>query len=164
MPKYKTLDTMEGARCLPSIKSIFFKPLEDDSYFVEPWENREMADCADFQLGTGENGAHEVFVFVEDEELISFLKDSDKEIYLYGAYNQITVVQMRALVRVVIEEDHPDVDAIRSRCRSAIEARIDAFVNKLSKEEAAARLRVLDNGTLFCFKVREYAYDFYERG
>ena len=161
---YTEMSIPEGRRYLPSVWNLFFKPLTDENFFVEPWKNCELRDCAEFRLGNGRNGSHEILFFVTDEKLISFLQETSGEVYLFGAYNPINVCQMRARGTVVREENYPNVEQVKTRLHIAIERRVGAMVSKLNQEEAEERFTILHNGLLFCFRVNVYAYQMYERG
>lgn len=113
MSRYTHLSVAEGRKYLPNVWNIFFKPLTDGNFFVEPWENCELRDCAEFQLGTGKDQLDEIFFFVADEKLISFLKETVGELYLFGAYNQVSVCQMRVRGAVTCEEGHPEAEQMR---------------------------------------------------
>lgn len=164
MPQYIDMSISEGRKCLPNIQTLFFRTLKDESYFAEPWKNRKFADCAEFRLGNGRDGSDEVFFFVSDEELTDFLKSASGELYLFGAYNQINVCQMRARGTVVFEDRHSEVDQIKARLRTKIKSRVGSFFNKLDEAEAEDRYAILNNGLLFCFRVEAYAYHAYQRG
>ena len=164
MLRYKDLNFLEGRRFLLNVWNLFFKSLADENFFVEPWENCELRDCADFRLGHGEKQLDEVFFFVTDKELISFLKETTGELYLFGAYNQVHVCQMRARGTVACAEGHPETEQIKKRLRGTIEARMGAVVHRLSKREAEERYPILENSLLFCFRISSYAYSMYERG
>ena len=161
---YKEMTIVEGRKFLPNVWNIIPKPLTEENFFVEPWENREMRDCAEFRLGNGRNGSDEVFFFVTDEELVRFLKKSVGELYFFAAYNQINVCQMRARGTVMLEEDHPDVEKMKKSMRTDIKRRVSSTVSKLNKKEAEERFAILSNGLLFCFQIKAYAYQTYERG
>ncbi|MDP2665059.1 MAG: hypothetical protein Q8P23_00180 [bacterium] len=143
---------------------MHFKPIDDSSYFVQTGGNQELADCAEFQLGCGRDGSDEIYFFVENPLLVDFLKRTSDRLYLYGAYNQINVCQMRVLGSVTSETDNPETAGIRERSRSRITERVGVMVHKLTEREAEDRYRLIDNGHMFCFRCQEYAYETYERG
>jgi hypothetical protein len=164
MPVYQDLTIGEGREFLPKVQNLFFMPLREENFFVEPWSNRELRDCAEFRLGTGTNGAHEILFFVADEAMINFLESSPGELYLFGAYNQVHVCQMRARGKVTLQEEHPETEAIKERLQAAIAQRIDTSISKLHKSEAEERYRILACGRLFRFDTISYAYASYMRG
>ena len=163
MSRYKGLDASEGAKFMPSVWNLHFKPLGEDNYFVETWENRALADCAEFRLGSSSERS-EILFFVKDEELVRFLEQAQEQMYLYGAYNQINVCQMRAKGSVAPLESHPDAEGIKQRLRAQIASRVGSFVSKLSDDEASERYEILNGGKMFCFRPVEYAYSGFERG
>ena len=162
--QYKEMVVEEGRESLPYIWNLFFRPLYDENFFVAPWGNREFADCAEFWMGTGVDDVDKVLFFVSDRGVVDFLKKATDEIYLFGAYNQIHVCQMRARGKVVLEVSHPEMDEIKTRLRLAIKKRIGASVSQLDEAEAEVRYAILDTGLLFSFHINSYAYNEYERG
>lgn len=161
---YEAMSAAEGRKFLPNVWNLFFKPVTEENFFVEPWKNCELGDCAEFRLGNGREGSDEVLFFVTDKELVDFLKKTSGELYLFGAYNQINVCQMRARGTVALEEGHPDVEQFKARLQADIASRVGSMVSKLNQEEAEERYAILNNGLLFCFRVSAYAYQMYERG
>ena len=164
MPDYQKLDTSVGPRYLRHIWNMHFKPIGDSAHFVQAGKNHELADCAEFQLGCGRGGSDEIYFFVADPALAEFLKHTSGSLYLYGAYNQINVVQMRVLGSVTLETDNPEAASIRERSWVRITERVGVNVHKLTEREAEERYRLIANGQMFCFRCQEYAYETYERG
>lgn len=163
MSQYKVLEYPDGAKYMPKVWNFCFKPLKENDFWVEPWKNRALADCADFRLGASHKGS-EILFFVKDSELVRFLSDTPSQLYLYGTYNQINVCQMRAKGLVALVVDHPETESLKERLRGRITRRVGAFINKLSQEEADERFAILEGGQMFCFRPVEYAYHIYERG
>ena len=164
MSKYTSMSAGEGRRFLSNIWNLFFKSLTDGNFFVEPWENYELRDCAEFRPVDREGQLDEILFFVVDEELARFLNETLGEIYLFGAYNQINVCQMRASGTVALAEGHPETEQIKKRLHDAIKSRVGASIHKLDEKEAKERYASLENGKLFRFLVSSYAYSMYERG
>jgi hypothetical protein len=164
MSRYEVLEAAEGVKYMPKVWNLHFKPLNEDNYFVEPWKNTALADCAEFRLSASNGGRSEVLFFVKDPELVDFLARSQEELYMYGAYNQINVCQMRAKGSVAKLDTYPEADSIKQHLRDRIASRVGAFVSKLSQDEANERYTILDQGQMFCFRPTEYAYGMYERG
>jgi len=156
----------EGRKFMPNVWNLFFKPLTEADFFVEPWENCELRDCADFQLGIGGDQPGEIFFFASDEKLIKFLSETLGELFLFGAYNQVNVCQMRAGGTVALAEGYPETEKIRKRLRDVIQHRAGEAprTRRLDKKEAEERFAILENGQLFRFLVSSYAYSMYERG
>lgn len=163
MSRYEVLTIAKGAKYMPKVWNFFFESIDNGEFFVTPWAKKatEVADCAEFRLS---GSTPEILFFVLDEELARFLSSTHEQLYLFGAYNQVNVCQMRAKGTVTLEEAHPETEAIRERLRSKISARVGACVSKLSEQEAEKRFEILDRGKLFCFYPIEYAYAMYERG
>jgi hypothetical protein len=94
------------------------------------------------------------------------------EVFLYGAYNRITVCQMR--VRGFLyswKEERHKTEQAKARLRTKINGECESDpVNTLgsdgsfSKEQLRKRLALIEIGTVFTFLPRSYAYAFYERG
>jgi hypothetical protein len=165
MSDYKELTLVDGTKFIPKVWNFFFKPTADENFFVEPWDNRELADCAEFRFDQMTGLLTEIFFFVSDEELIHFLLCTrGQPLYLFGAYNQLCVCQMRSLGIVTNEDSHSETFAIKERLHAKILKRITVTVNKLDREEAQVRLALLENGRLFSFRPVNYAYAVYERG
>jgi hypothetical protein len=161
---YNNLEASEGVKYLPKVWNLCFKPLAEDNYFVEPWKNQAFRDCAEFRLDISVSPTMEILFFVTDPELLEFLKRESEHLLLYGAYNQITVCQMRAKGFVTREVDHPEKDRIREDLRVRISSRISGSISHLSEKAAEERYAILDKGSFFCFRPEEYAYSIYDRG
>ncbi|HYF05574.1 MAG TPA: hypothetical protein VEA59_05365 [Patescibacteria group bacterium] len=161
---YTELSAEEGRIYLPSIVNLIFKPKNEPNFFVQPWENHALRDCAEFQLGREESAPDQLLFFVTDPELASALREETEELFLFGAYNQITVCQMRARGTVTLLKNYAQTEQLKLRLRAAIEVRIDSKLNKLTRQEARERFEILEEGSLFCFRVNSYAYSFYDRG
>lgn len=164
MTNYKVLSIPEGVKFIQYVCNLIFKPINEEGFFVEPWENRELADCVEFRLDQANGLPTEILFFVDDEKLIHFLLNTKGQIYLFGAYNQVEVCQMRVKGTVTLEEDRPDIRIIRERLRAKISNKIIKNTNEFSEKEVLDRFKILDHGKLFCFHPEEYAYDWYERG
>ena len=164
MSRYKILTSAKGAKYMSHIQNLIFKPIIEGEFFVEPWENRELADCAEFRLRRPNGFPAGILFFISDQKLADFLLDTLGQLYLFGAYNQVTVCQMRSKGTVTFENSPLEIGATRERLRAKITKRIGAQVNQLSAEEACVRFKILDRGRLFCFYPEEYAYAIYERG
>ena len=154
---YTELEAAKGRKSLEHIWNLFFKPLTEPDFFVEPWENCELGDCAAF---TGD----EVWFCTNDAELVAQLEAAKEELYLFGAYNQVNVCQMRARGTVTRVSEDSKTKQIKSRLRAAITRRVGKMVEGLKEDEAQARRAIIDSGAVFCFRATAYAYDTYERG
>ena len=164
MSSYKELKFADGTEFIQHVQNFFFKPIGEEEFFVEPWENRELADCAEFRFSQTTGLLTEILFFVCDEELVRFLLCTREQLYLFGAYNQVDVCQMRSLGIVTSEESHPEAYALRERLRAKILKKIIAPAIRLNEEEAQVRFDLLEKGKLFSFHPVNYAYAMYERG
>lgn len=162
--QYHDMTEDQGREFLPKIENIFLKPLKEDWFFVEPWNNRELRDCAEFRLGPGREGPDEVLLFVSEAATVSFLAETTGDLYLYGAYGQISVCQMRALGTVRSAHAHPERDWIRTRLLGGIRERVRSCIDRLTPEDVALREQILESGTLFSFHIKRCAYHVYDRG
>ncbi len=154
---YKELPVEKGRKYLPHIWNLFFKPLDEPDFFVEPWRNCELGDCAEFR-------EDEVSFFVLDAELVAFLDGAREGLHLFGAYNQVNVCQMRARGTVSRVDDPAEIARVKKSRRASITKRVGKTVDGLREEEADARRVIIDSGTLFRFSVTSYAHKMYERG
>jgi hypothetical protein len=164
MSMYKELAVVEGTKYMQLVWNFFFAPISEEEFFVQPWGNRELADCAEFQVDQKKGLLVGIMFFVSDKKLKSFLLNTQGDLYLFGAFNQINVCQMRSKGIVTSEESHPKTEAIKKRLRAKILERTKTMISKLSEEEARIRFNILDRGKLFCFHPENYAYATYERG
>ncbi len=161
---YKMLEMSKGPEYMRHVWNLVFKPLEEDAFFVQPHSSGALADCAEFWLNRENDASTGIYFFVNDTTLVDFLRNVGGQLYLYGAYNQVSVCQMRAKGSVTCEVDNPQIASIRERIRTRITNRINVSPNKLSESEARDRFRIIDEGQFFCFRPVEYAYEGYERG
>lgn len=161
---YTDMSTEEGREFLPKVWNLFFKPLTREDFFVSPFGNHKFRDCAEFRLGSGGTQSDEIFFFINDEDLVQFLKETTGELYLFGAYNQVNVCQMRARGTVKFEGEHLETEEIKKRLADIVRSRINVSINKLDRDEVEERLKILRDGLLFSFHINSYAYSTYERG
>lgn len=154
--------------CFPNIQNIFFKPLSEPDYFVEPWENREVRDCSIFRRTTTDGSEKlELFFCTGGPKLLESLQNGENEMFLYGAYNQVTVCQMRVKGVVKPVHNHRDRMDIRRLLGLKIHGgQTDDPLkdNDLNEDELRARLLTLAVCDLFHFEPQEYAWSSYERG
>ena len=163
MKRYNHIGFAEATCLMQNVWNFCFKPLTEDNFFVEPWKNQELSDCAEFQPAQTEAESSKIFFFAGPELLI-LLTDTPESKYLYGAYNQITVCQMQACGSTTVATNHPEASAIEKRIRRRIVKRQNRRGGRLSAEEAAIRHVMLNTGTLLCFKPEAYGQAGYTRG
>ena len=86
--------------------------------------------------------------------------------YLFGAYNEINVIQMRAEVSVTeITEKKACIKIIDlMKKRLSGENIGDRFLNEPDEEEKEKALNLLLEGRIFLFEPISYFYDSYQRG
>lgn len=149
---------------MPNVQNLFFKPLSEPDYFVEPWRNRALRDCALFELADDKEArmfAQDIYSFLQDSAIIDYLS-SVPETLVYGAYNQVNVCQMRAHGTVSRVSDAADIDTRKQYLESGFESA--KYRQRWKSEELAERQKLLENGTLFRIRLTAYAYGMYERG
>ncbi|MFZ2886708.1 MAG: hypothetical protein WA021_02695 [Minisyncoccia bacterium] len=109
-----------------------------------------------------------VLICVSDLETLRLIGNTPKELYLYGAFNQVNVCQMRARGTITGPLHRHDPEAID--CRTAMHAR---FVDRkpprwrtkrLDDAEAQERFAILETGQFYVFVPAAFAYSMYERG
>ena len=162
MQPYKKLTRREGPQYLSNIWNLFFKPLTEENFFAEPWENRPLRDCSLFRLTP--EGQQELVFCTADPALVEFLSASSG-VFLYGAYNQVTVCQMRSkgTIQLVEGSDANEAkEAVRNRLQG--ESNNDELDFPLTESEVQERIRIVGEGVVFRFLPRQYAYKLYERG
>jgi hypothetical protein len=158
---YKPIGVEEGREFFPKVKNLIFKPKTEPDFFVEPWDFQDRRDCAEFRSGAVKD---EIFFFVSDDELIDFLTKEGDDLYIFGAYNQVNVCQIRVRGKIRILQGYDEKDGIKLRLRKSIHQRIGAEINGLTDQEAKERYAILEAGTLFYCQINAYAYNVYERG
>lgn len=163
MPTYRPLNFAKAPDYMPHVWNFIFKPLSEHNYFVESWTNRTLADCAEFYLFSTHKPASKIYFFAADPTLQAFLRSTKGPLFLFGAYNQVVVCQIRAKGTVTCEANHQDYTGIKERIRTRITEKIDVLRNGITKEEAEHRFSNLEQGSLFCFHPKEYAYSGYRR-
>lgn len=163
---YSMLGREAGESYLRHIRNMVFRPRSDETFFVEPWEHRDRRDCALFRNQEKE-GTLEIVFATTDVELIALLDGAPTELHLYGAYNQITVCQMRALGWVL---PHPPTGIDTERLRELILSKLvgtskdDPPQERLYAGDIEDRVGVVRTGRIFTFVPHSYAYAVYERG
>ena len=94
--------------------------------------------------------------------LINSCSDLSK-MYFYGAYNQVNVVQMRATGSIENCGLLTNIQDLMQR-RLLGEEIGDKFQIKPEKEEVLHALKLLEKGTIVCFKPVSFAYNSHETG
>ena len=166
MPRYTKLPRETGESYLRHVRNLEFKTQEDADYFVEPWKHVARRDCSVFRRILQEDTLELELVFATDEaDLIEMFVHRPTEPYLYGAYNQIVVCQMRALGWVLPMEE-PAIEAARQLLLSKLtgHARNDPLKEPLDRIVLEQRIAMVRTGRIFTFVPHSYAYATYERG
>lgn len=157
----KELTKKEGIKNLPLIWTMFLSQSED--LFAEPFSNRKLRYRCIFEKTNGIAENLKVYFHLsENEELLLPIPES---VYLYGAFNQITVCQMRSFgnAREMVEEEKRNFIKLIKK-RLAGKKLSDKLPLAMSYEESQEALLLIQSGKFYCFEPLEYAYDTYERG
>lgn len=165
MTGYTVLNPEKGEGYMPKVWNLFFKPIAETDYFVEPWGNLLVRDCSEFR--DGKDGSMEL-VFCGASETIETLLDdkAEADAMVYGAYNQVNVCQMRALGTVFRITSAEELESIKNLLRERVKSKkkMNGSSIPMTNREVAERLAVIDGQPPYRFVPREYAYMTYERG
>ncbi len=158
MQRYKKLDLDKNFEYLKSIKNLFFKPPYNKNFFVEPWNNKLPRVRSKFNEGR-------LFFCTGDKSLMEMFVDNRGHIHLYGAYNYMTVVQIKAYGTV---EPAKSVSEI-AKAREVMQLNLEGFdlVSLLHAKEGYdldEEKRIIDTGKMFIFTPKSLFYKYYERG
>lgn len=162
MSRYKALDMHDGQKYFSCIWNLFLQPLSNDNYFVEPWANVALRECATFEMGGGHLS---MILCLSEESVLEHFAITPTEIYIYGAYNQIQVCQMRARGDVSIELPFAESKQHRATLLAALEQKMLASdIGRPSLKEMREALALAKGGRFFRFTPTKYALAGYERG
>ena len=164
MPHYTDLDAATGLAFLPKVWNLVIKPATSDAFFPEPWENQHVRDCAVF----AQHGTDLEVLFCGEPSAVEPLLDGAiaKWAWLYGAYNQIQVCQMRAegyLSRVVLPErilwaKRALLEQVRSKRKANGDTR------PMTEPETLRRVTMIARHPVYRFAPMKYACAVYNRG
>ena len=172
---YQSLTPFQGWRFIKKIWTIVVTHNTD--YFVQPFSGRSRRLRCIFQEG-GIDSEPDIFIHFTEAEESTFrgnfdpevdLKHGYHEIYLYGAYNQINVCQMKVLclVREFEPESEESGRIIRqmiSNLEKVTEENFTLTPPGEAKEQALKLLKADKSGKIFSLRPVHYEYDEYQRG
>jgi hypothetical protein len=164
----ETLSKTEGIKILPKIWTIFLSQKSD--LWAEPFSNRKLRFRCFFEKSNGLAKRLTVYFHLSEKELANeeeILESSDT-IYLYGAFNQVTVCQVRSFgnIRMMTEEEKTNfVTLMKKRfSRKKSKSDTDKLPLAMSFQELREALLLLKSGKFYCFEPLDYAYHVYEWG
>lgn len=167
--EYKNISKEEGKLYLPKIWNIDLT--QENDLFITPFGNLERRYRTMFKE---ENRELVAYFHLNKEELNenSDLSAMPETIYMFGAYNQINVCQMRSYgkIREMTEEEKNEfVKIIKGRFDGEKQTDPDSNYcrnsNGLDNKEKRAGLAAINSeGKFFRFDPISYGYHTYERG
>jgi hypothetical protein len=164
------LSAKEGKKYLSKIWTIFF--YKDENFFANPFDFRQLRQRCFFDKSGTISEDFLVYFHLSDKELKDFpdLMPLPEKIYLYGAYNQITVCQMRSAgnIREMTESEKNKFVQLMEKRLSGHDIG-DSFMKTVPKQkmlnhEILQVIELMKFGKFYCFVPLDYAYDVYERG
>lgn len=159
----ETLNKKEGMKMLSKIWTIFISQSED--LWAEPFSHRKLRYRCFFERTSGVAERLLVYFHLGDDEDQTYLSGNPIPIYFYGAFNQMTVYQVRSsgIIRSMTEEEQTNFVALMKK-RFAGKKIGDDPPFDMKPFEVRDALRLLESGRFYCFEPGEYAYNIYERG
>ncbi len=152
-------------RFFPKIWTISITQGED--FWTDPWTNRDLR-----QRCIIERVEKKLIVYfhLTKEELEKEFGESElpahNRIYFHGAYNQVTVCQIKSLGRVRIMADiektrflHLITERLKNKSRQ-----VDKLTFATNRAEAEQIKETLKSGYFFCYQPTQFWYVQYERG
>lgn len=169
--KYKEMNLEDGMRYMAYIRTLVW--LQRDDFFVEPFTCMENRLCSFFEK-TRKLLADELIIYFHAMDDDSREINDTANIYLYGAYNYITVCQMRSYGRLVKIDDKGrerfNNIILNTLNDEGVSGRMDDMIKDLitlhdNKTALASHVKKrLESGSVFKFTPLSYAYNTYERG
>ncbi|MFA4942243.1 MAG: hypothetical protein WC564_01230 [Patescibacteria group bacterium] len=159
----KHLTNKEGVSTLPLAWTVFVRP--DKNYSADPFSYRTLRYRCFFDKLQGQLSEKLMVYFhlIEGDESNDYLPSS-KNVYLYGAFNQVNVYQVRSFgkVREMTEEERVKfIKIIKDRLNGKDVG--DELPIKLSGQEKELVLIRLKTGTFYCFEPVSYELGIYHR-
>src|SRR3989344_2048547 len=125
---YTTLTPEDGEYYLPKVWNIAFISLTDENHFPEFWHDQLLRECSLFE--DAGSGKMKLFVCGEQSSIKDLLGDKMKaEVFLFGAYNQVNVCQMRARGVISRVSSTAESERVRGLLRSQVRCRRKADGN-----------------------------------
>lgn len=150
----------EGAKMLPLIWTVFLSQSPD--LWAEPFSGRQRRHRCIFIKNNLTASLTACFHLSDDE--FPFLVPGP--IYFYGAFNQVSVCQVRSygnLKNMTMEEILAFKELIKERVNGGLKLdKLPLLASPRDLDEA--QLLVQSSGRFYCFEPLEYAFNNYERG
>jgi len=159
----KKLTEKQGIKMFPYVWTIFLFKRND--LFAEPFSFRSLRFRCYFEKSKGIAEKLMIYFHLTENEKFNDLSPLPKSIYFYGAFNQMTVYQMRSWgnIRIITKgEKTKFIKLITDRLNGKSIG--DKLPLKPSREEKEEALLKLQTGEFYCFEPLNYEYNTYERG
>jgi len=160
----ETISKEEGMKLLPLVWTIFLS--QSDDLWAEPFSNRKLRYRCFFERTNGVSKKLTVYFHLTEEEANpKNLPPIAKTVYLYGAFNQINVYQIKSFgnIREMDEEEKTNfIELIKKRLTG--QEISDKLTSAMSPRESEEARLLIQSGKFYCFEPLEYAYNTYERG
>lgn len=164
--KYEPLTNEEGVESFPRVFTLF--PTTDANFFIDPFGLRRLRYRAYFEKTT-RSLKQELRVYFhltpKENEGLSISNYLTDEIYLYGAFNEINVVQIksRGVIEEILGESKEQFLAIiKDQLTGENISRIGPGPSKDDIRNALNDLST--EGYVYCFTPIDYMFSTYERG
>jgi len=172
---YTELTYQEGIEFMPKVWTIDFS--SDPNYFTNPFVPLELRRVTFFKVSEKESGTElDIYICLSEKHkrCLHYLKEKlpyKKEIFLYGAYNHINVVQMRALCEIkeifdekFFEEKQKVINIFLSQISNG--KYVDELcLNKMDQKEIEEALLIIKQSPrIFHLNPKSFATHSYERG
>ncbi len=157
------LTEKKAIKMFPYIWTIFL--FKNDDFFAEPFSLRPLRYRCYFEKSKGITEKLTIYFHLSEEEKFNDLSPLPESIYFYGAFNQMTVYQMKSLgnIRIMTKGERTKfIKLITDRLNGKNIG--DKLPLKPSTEEKEEALLKLQTGEFYCFNPLNYGYSTYERG
>lgn len=164
MGRYKKISQTEGRRLLSLIWTINL--CQDADYFVNPFSNRRLRYRSIIRKIPPSGEKILVYFHLSPQEGFPDLNPLPKTIYLYGAFNQINVYQVRCRGNIREMKPNEQKSFIRNVLARLIDHQDigDKLRYKPSVQEEIKEASLINEGKYYLFEPLEYALGSYERG
>lgn len=157
----KELSKSDGMKMLPCIWNLYVT--NSSNGFIDPFSLRSLRHRCFFEKSNGIINNLLVFFHLTAEEEAAMTLSPN--VYLYGAFNQVDVNQMRSCGRLrKLDRFERDrfIEKITNRLDGKkIGDKLSPVIGRADKQEV---LQLLQSGNCYCFEPLKYAYQTYARG
>jgi len=157
------LTNEKGIEMIPHVWTIFVS--KENDLFPNPFNNRTLRFRCFFEKLQGVNESLAIYFHLSEDEKVADLSSLPDSVYFYGAFNQITVHQIRSFGNIrnmTAEERENFIQLVTDRLKG--ENIGDKLPIKPSTEEKHEALRKLESGGFYRFKPLDFMCHKYERG